>query len=82
MFSQELQFRLQEKVKQVDNLTAEIQSEKVVSFFYFPPPFSTFQSCRTTDSPKFRFVLADNDFLRDQMVGLLIELDRQVPIPK
>ena len=38
LFSQQLQMRLQEKEKEVDDLTIQIQAEKVVSFFRFPLP--------------------------------------------
>jgi len=44
LFSQQLQLRLQEKEEEVDNLTIQIQAEKVVSFLCFPlfaPPSSS-----------------------------------------
>lgn len=63
MFSQQLQMRLQEKEEEVDNLTIQIQTEKVVPFFcvLLPAPPSS--------SPKYGFVFVDGYFLRDDWLA-------------
>lgn len=63
LFSQQLQMRLQEKEKEVDNLTIQIQAEKVVPFF------CVLLSAPPSSSPKYGFVFVDGYFLRDDWLA-------------
>lgn len=74
LFFQQLQIRLQGKEKELESLTIQIVTEKVILFFWFFSLFSTFQFCKTIGSPKDEVVC--RPLLWDQMTGLLIKLGR------
>lgn len=74
LFFQQLQIRLQGKEKELESLTIQIVTEKVISFFLVFPLFSTFQFCKTIGSPKDEVVCGL--LFWDQMTGLLIKLGR------
>lgn len=72
--------RLQEREKEVDNLTTQLQAEKVVSFFCFllsTPPSSSVEPQIVQN----KGLYSDDYFSRGLRTGLLVSLDRQLRIP-